>query len=56
MTSFLSINQIHQQKTLEKVFKDYGRMDLSNNENSNGMEADGREMTLSEFYNQVFLP
>jgi hypothetical protein len=29
MTSFLSINQITQKNTLEKVFKDYNRMDLS---------------------------
>lgn len=51
MSSFLTINQIHQKETLEKVFKDYKRIDLSVNENREGMLGDGKEMSLTDFYN-----
>jgi hypothetical protein len=56
MTSFLNINQIHKQRTLEKVLSDYGKIEMSSEDNKYGLLGNHREMSLTEFYNEVFLP
>ncbi len=41
ITSFLKINQISEQKTLEKVFNDYNKLDLSSGKNCEGLRGNG---------------
>jgi len=42
LTCFLTINEIHQKQTLEKVFRDYNKIEFSQHSNKEKLQGDGK--------------